>query len=115
VRTILNDIQKATGVSVQATDQGTRSVESVVDQSSQAGESIVALANTIDDSAQAAMQIAASSHEQLVGMDQVAAAMESINEATAQNVKSVKVLEVSAGKLYDLGQKLIALVEQYKV
>ncbi len=115
VRTILNDIQKATSASVAATEQGSKAVESGVSQSSAAGESIVALANTIDDSAQAAMQIAASSHEQLVGMDQVAAAMESINEATAQNVKSVKVLEVSAGKLYDLGQRLIALVEQYKV
>src|SRR5205823_2563408 len=58
VRTILRDIQKATAAAVLATEEGTKSVEAGVAQSAQAGESIVALVERIDEAAQAATQIA---------------------------------------------------------
>ena len=55
------------------------------------------------EAAQAATQIAASSQQQLVGMDQVAAAMENIKQASTQNVASAKQLETAARKLNDAG------------
>ena len=115
VRTILNDIQRATRDSVAATEQGQAAVGLGVEQSNRAGESIVSLARNIDDAAHAAMQIVASSHEQLVGMDQVASAMEAINAASVQNVDAVNVLDVSSKKLRQLGDNLLELVEQTKV
>ncbi len=115
VRTILNDIQRATRDSVAATEQGQSAVSQGVEQSNRAGESIVSLARNIDDAAHAAMQIVASSHEQLVGMDQVASAMEAINAASVQNVDAVNVLDVSSKKLRQLGDNLLELVEQTKV
>ncbi len=114
VRAILNDIQKATGAAVLATEQGAKAVETGVKQSAQAGESIQALANSMADSAQAATQIAASSQQQLIGVDQVASAMESIRQASTQNAASAKQMEDSARDLNELGRKLKALVEQHE-
>ncbi len=115
VRTILNDIQKATSAAVMATEQGTKAVEAGVKQSAQAGESIQALTASVTEAAQSATQIAASSQQQLIGVDQVASAMESIKEATAQNVASAKQMEISAHNLNDVGRKLKQLIERYKV
>lgn len=115
VRAILSDIQKATSVAVMATEQGSKAVEAGVKQSAAAGESIRVLADSIAESTQAATQIAASSQQQLVGMDQVALAMENIKQASAQNVASTKQAETAAQGLHELGQKLKLMVERYKV
>jgi methyl-accepting chemotaxis protein len=115
VRTILNDIQKATGAAVMATEQGSKAVEEGVRQFSQAGQSIQILSASVSEATQAATQIAASSQQQLVGVDQVATAMENVKQASAQNVASAKQLESAAHGLNDLGQSLKQLVEQYRV
>lgn len=115
VRTILSDIQQATNAAVMATEQGSKAVEAGVNQSQEAMEAIRVLADGIGESAQAATQIAASSHQQLVGMDQVALAMENIKQASAQNAASTKQAETAAEGLHELGQKLKDLVEQYQV
>ena len=114
IRGILNEVQKATRHAVQSTDQVSRAVEAGVRQSAQAGEAIETLAGSITVAANAASQIAASSKEQLIGMDQVATAMRSIHQATGQNVASAKQLEISARSLNELGQKLKESVERYR-
>ena len=115
VRTILTDIQKATGAAVLATEQGSKAVEIGVTQSEQAGAAIMALAESVDDAAQSATQIAATSQQQLVGMDQVAQAMESIKQASSQNVGGARQLEESARNLTELGHRLKQQVDQFKV
>ncbi len=115
VRTILGDIQKATSTAVLATEQGSKAVEAGVKRSAEAGESIRLLADSVTEAAQAAVQIAASSQQQMVGMDQVALAMENIKQASMQNVSGTKQAEVAAQNLHALGQKLKQLAEQYKV
>jgi len=47
----------------------------------------------------------------LVGMDQVALAMENIKQASTQNVASTRQAEMAAQNLHQLGQKLKQLVE----
>ena len=106
VRTILGDIQKATSTAVLATEQGNKAVEAGVKQTAETGESIRLLADSITEAAQAATQIAASSQQQMVGMDQVALAMENIKQASVQNVSGTKQAEVAAQNLHELGQKL---------
>ena len=114
VRTILSDIQKATNVAVMATEQGSKAVETGVHQSSQAGETIVTLTTSIGEAAQAASQIAASSQQQLVGMNQVGLAIGNIKKASTQNVESARQLESAARNLNELGQKLGTLVGQQR-
>jgi methyl-accepting chemotaxis protein len=115
VRNILSEIQKATSAAVMATEQGSKAVQSGVKQSAEVDESIRALADTIAEAAQAATQIAASIQQQLVGTDQVALAMESISQASTQNVAGTKQAETAALNLHELGQKFKRLVEQYRV
>jgi methyl-accepting chemotaxis protein len=115
VRTILGDIQKATTAAVMATEQGSKAVDAGTRQTELAGESIQTLTGNVTEAAQAATQIAASSQQQLVGMDQVAVAMESIKQASTQNVASAKQLETAARGLSDLGHRLRQLVERYTV
>lgn len=115
VRAILNDIQKATSTAVMVTEQGTRAVEAGVSQSAKAGDSIRALAGNVVEATQSASQIAASSGQQLAGVEQVASAMESVKAACVQNLNSARNLETAAKKLNELGHKLKDLVARYKV
>lgn len=112
VRGILHDIQKASGAAVLATEQGTRAVEAGEQQATQAGAAIETLTRSVAEAAQSATQIAASNHEQLVGMGQVVGAMESIKQASRQNLESAKQIESAARGLSDLGQKLKKLSER---
>jgi PAS domain S-box-containing protein len=114
VRTILNDIQKATNTAVMATEQGNKAAEEGVRQSKEAGEAIRLMGGSIEESAQAALQIAASSQQQLTGMDQVAQAMGDIKLASEQNATGMKQVEGAVQNLHELGQKLKQLVERYK-
>jgi len=50
-----------------------------------------------------------------VGMDQVALAMQNIEQASAQNVTSAKQTESAAQNLHDLGQKLKQVAAQSRV
>jgi methyl-accepting chemotaxis protein len=115
VRTILGDIQKATNGAVLATEQGTKAVEAGVKQATQSGDSVKALAESVIEASQAATQIAASSQQQLLGMDQVASAMENIKIATTQNIAGAQQSEAAAQNLQELGQKLKHLVGRYKL
>lgn len=115
VRSILNDIQKASSAAVMATEKGSKAVESTVKQSAGTGDSISELSKSISEASQAVMQIAASNQQQLVGMDQVAMAMTNIKQATTQNAAGTKQVEITVKNLHELGQKLKALVEHYKV
>ena len=115
VRTILGDIQKATSAAVLATEQGNKAVEAGVKQAGETGESIRLLAESITEAAAAATQIAASSQQQMVGMDQVALAMENIKQASVQSVAGTKQAEIAAQGLHELGQRLKQVAAQYKV
>ena len=115
VRGILGDIQRATAAAALATEEGGKVVEAGTQQAEVAGGAIRALSDNVNEAAQAALQIAASSQQQLVGVDQVAGAMQNIREASAQNVVSAAQLETTARSLNDLGQRLKVMVDRYKV
>jgi len=115
VRGILNDIQKASSAAVLAAETGSKTVEAAVNQSASTGDAIKELYKSIVEASQAVTQIAASSQQQLVGMDQVALAMVNIKHATTQNASSTKQVESTVRSLQDLGKRLKKIVERYKV
>ena len=115
VRSILGEVQKATSASVMATEQGTKAVESGMRQSSRAGEAIRTLTETVEEAATAASQISASAKEQLVGMDQIALAMQNIKTATSQHVSGTRQAEEAALTLRDLGGRLQELAGRFRV
>ena len=115
VRGILGEIQKATTAAVLATEQGSKAVETGMKQSSEAGESIRLLSASIEESSNSTLQIVTSTQEQAIGMDQIATAILSINQASNQNVAGSRQIETATRNIYDLNQKLQQLVNRYKV
>ncbi|GFO56636.1 chemotaxis sensory transducer [Geomonas sp. Red276] len=115
VRNILGYIQKATTSAVLATEQGSKAVESGVKQSGEAGEAIRQLSQAIEESSNATLQIVTSTQEQAIGMDQIAIAVQSINQASSQNLDGSRQIEAAARDLYQLNQKLQQLVSRYLV
>jgi methyl-accepting chemotaxis protein len=115
VRNILNDVQKATNEAVLATEQGNKAMKTGVKQSLEAGEALRILTDSISETAQVSTQIVASSQQQLVGMDQIGIAMQSINQAGIETAASMIQSEKSARNLNDLGQKLKEIIERFKV
>jgi len=115
VRSILGDIQKATTAAVLATEQGSKAVEAGLKQSSEAGEAIRLLSTSIEDSSNSTLQIVTSTQEQAIGIDQIATAIQSINQASNQNVEGSRQIETATRNIYDLNQKLHQLVSRYKL
>ena len=113
VRKILGDIQKATQSAVMAAEEGTRSTGATIRVVTEAGDSIRALAQTIQEASQAASQIAASAGQQAAGMAQIHQAMRSISDATNQNLASTKQTERATQDLNVLGNRLKELVTSF--
>jgi methyl-accepting chemotaxis protein len=115
IRTILDDTRKWVSTVVMATEQGTKAVESGVEQSVLAGDSIKSLVERVASSAQEASVIAASTDEQLAGIEQASSAMVQIEKAMHQNLEGTSQVEAAAKKLESLGITLNELVKYYKV
>lgn len=115
VRTILNDIQRATSTAVMATEQAGNAVNGGFAQSGRTGEAIQTLARNIQSAAEASSQIAVSAQQQFAGVDQVTVAMENIKQASEQNVEGTRQMELAARNLDTLGRRLKELVAKYQV
>jgi methyl-accepting chemotaxis protein len=114
VRNILRDIQKSISSAVMATEDGTKAVDEGLKLTTISGETIQTLSDSISEASNAAIQIAASSQQQLEGMDQMVIAMENIREASLQSVASTQQSVDSVTELQKLGQKLDEMMKQYK-
>jgi len=114
VKAILSEIQKATNSTVMATEEGTKGVERGVQLSTQAREAIEQLSAVINESAQIATQVVAGGHQQQTGVEQIALAMQNINQATVQSLASTRQAEKSAQALNDLARKMYETVAKYR-
>jgi methyl-accepting chemotaxis protein len=115
VRAILNDIQKAISGAVMATEQGSKAVDAGVMQSQQAGESIRTMSEAVSESALATTQIVASTNEQVIGIDQVALAMDNIKRASEQIAASIRHAESSSMNLHELGIRLKQVIGRFRI
>ena len=115
VRGILGEIQKAMTKAVLLAEQGSKTVDAGYARAQNSGEAIRALDGSIVESSEMALQIAATSQQQMVGMDQVASAMSSIREASQSNVSGTRQMDQATRNLHALGVKLQGLVAQFKL
>jgi methyl-accepting chemotaxis protein len=110
VRTILGEIQRATQGVVMAAEQGVKASDTGVAVAAKAGEAIRQLRESVTESAQVAQQILVTAQQQAAGMDQIALAMQNIQQASTQNMASTRQVERSAHDLTELSRRLKALV-----
>jgi methyl-accepting chemotaxis protein len=115
VEAILGDVQSATSAAVLASQEGSAVVERGLELTERAGEGIRSLSDTIQESFDAAQQIAASAQEQSVGIEQIAEAMNHVNEGTSQFLDGAHQSQMAAEKLGELSAQLAAVTERYRV
>ena len=115
VREILGEIQKAANTAVMVTEEGTKRSDTGVLQVKQTGEAIRTINEYIQQVAQAADQIAASTREQLTGIGQIVVAMENINEAATQSESGTHQVEQAAQSMNALAAQLNRIVGQYQL
>lgn len=106
VREILGEIQRATNSAVMVTEEGSKGVDTGQVLVNKAGSSIRDLSRAIEEAAMAAMQIAASTRQQTIGMDQLTQAMRTIKHATTETVSSTMQVEASVQRLRDAASRL---------
>ncbi len=112
---ILSEIQQATNATVMATEEGTKSVERGTRLAAQAQQSIDQLSEVIEASSQAATQMIAGGQQQSVGINQVAMAIQNINQATIQGLTGARQAEKVAQGLNEQAQQLAEIVQQYRL
>ncbi|WP_312679714.1 methyl-accepting chemotaxis protein [Stutzerimonas nitrititolerans] len=115
VRGILGDIQKATTKAILLAEQGSKAVETGYERARVSGESIRTLSVSIEESTDVAQQIAATSQQQMAGMDQIASAMEYINQASQDNVAGTRQVDLAARNLHAVGLKLKTLTSRFRL
>ncbi|MEO0562023.1 MAG: methyl-accepting chemotaxis protein [Chloroflexota bacterium] len=106
VREILGEIQRATNSAVMVTEEGSKGVDEGQTLVNRAGESIRELAQAIEEASFAAMQIAASTRQQTIGVDQLTGAMRTIKHATAEALTSTMQVESSAKRLQETSRRV---------
>jgi methyl-accepting chemotaxis protein len=113
VEQILVEIQRGVNKAVMATEDGMKGADLGVSLAREGGLSIQELTESVTESVQVASQIAVAAGQQLAGMDQIAQAMQSIDQATLQNVTGAQQSERAAQDLNRLAEQLREVVEQY--
>ena len=110
-RTILSEIQKAGNTAVRAAEEGREAVDAGRRQSLETGELIQTLAGRAAEVAQAQAQISATSRQQLGGMERIAKAIESIDQASDQSLEGTRQVDQEIARLQDLALRLGRLVQ----
>ncbi len=115
VKQILTEIQKGTSGAVLAIERGTKAAAAGLELGEQAGEAIRRLAETVEASSESALQIAASSQEQVVGMEQLVHAVQNIRDAMSQNTEAAHQIEESVRDLDRLSQALKEVTDRFRL
>ncbi|MBI3782548.1 MAG: methyl-accepting chemotaxis protein, partial [Deltaproteobacteria bacterium] len=112
---IIGDIQKAATDVILASDRTTKNAESGIQLSVDSGNAIRSLASSLAEATASVADILDNSQRQLVDIDQIAASMANIREASNQNVASVHGIEGSVRDLAIVNRNLQGLVKHYKL
>jgi methyl-accepting chemotaxis protein len=112
VRALLEEIQQGTNTTVMATEEGIKGVDEGVRLAAKTGDAIAQLAAVIDESAQVAAQMVAGGRQQAAGVEHIALAMSSINQAMAHSLASTRQAEKAAEDLNDLARQMVVSIEE---
>lgn len=115
VKEILNEIQKSVQEAVEVIRKGSDTVDEGSRLVNDDKEIVEILTESVETATQASIQISSSSQQQMSGMDQIVPAMQNIRQASEQNVLGIRQVQQASHDLAELGQKLNAILAQYKL
>jgi methyl-accepting chemotaxis protein len=115
VRAILQDIKLAGREAVRAIEEGSRRAESGMLVANAAGDAIKRLGDAIAASSASAMQIASSTRQQSVGVEQIWQATKEIDRIATETANGIQQLETAAGNMKSLSSTMAEIVGRYKI
>jgi len=115
VRGILDEIQKATTSTVLVTEEGSKRVESGVNQVHEIGTNFNRLYGVIVESSNAAKQIASATYQQVAGIEQIAMGMRAISQAANDSATGAKQQSATAQNLSALAGSINSIVQRYRL
>jgi methyl-accepting chemotaxis protein len=115
VRSILDEIQKATTSTVMVTEEGSKRVESGVNQVHEIGTNFNRLYGVIVESSNAAKQIASATYQQVAGIEQIAMGMRAISQAANDSATGAKQQSMTAQNLSALAASINSIVQRYRL
>jgi methyl-accepting chemotaxis protein len=115
VRAILQDIKLAGRDAVRAIEEGSRRAETGTQVAEAAGESIHRLGEAIAASSAAAMQIASSTRQQSVGVEQIWQATKEIDRIANETAQGILKIEEAAGNMKNLSAAMAEIVGRYRI
>jgi methyl-accepting chemotaxis protein len=115
VQKILEEIRRATEKAVIVTEEGTKGVDKGTGLVEQMGGIVTSLADTIYETMIASQQIEAAVRQESLGIEQITAGMNEINQVTASFVATVKQSTESINQLDKLAKNIKECVDFYIV
>jgi methyl-accepting chemotaxis protein len=115
VQKILEDIRHATEKAVLAMEEGTKGVDVGTGLVEQTGEIVRSLSDVIHDATIASQQIEAAIRQEGIGIEQITAGMNEINQVTASSVEGVKQTTEAINNLGNIANTLKKYTDTYKV
>lgn len=115
VQKILEDIRRATEKAVMATEEGTKGVDHGTTLVEKTGEIVASLRDVIHETTIASQQIEAAIRQEGVGIEQITAGMNEINQVTSSFVESVKQTNEAIDNLAIIAKSLKEYVDVYQL
>lgn len=115
VQKILEDIRHAAEKAVMVTEEGTKGVDHGTGLVEETGEIVRNLSEVIHETTIASQQIEAAVRQEGVGIEQITAGMNEINQVTASFVASVKQTTEAISNLASIAKDLKERVDTYKI
>lgn len=115
VQKILENIRHATEKAVMVTEEGTKGVDQGMILVEQTGDVVRSLSDVIDETTVASQQIEAAIRQEGIGIEQITAGMNEINQVTASSVDSVKQTTEAIANLATLVKNLKEHIDVYKI
>ncbi len=110
INLLVADIQRAINSTVMVTDEGTKTVESGVNIASETAAAFAGVANAINNVVLSSQQISLNAKQQLIAIEQVVQAMNSLNQAAAQTACGISQTKVGTQKLNEAALDLKAVL-----
>lgn len=115
VQKILEDIRHATEKAVFVTEEGTKGVDQGTKLVEQMGGIVHSLTETINETMIASQQIEAAVRQESLGIEQITAGMNEINQVTSSFVDTVVQTTESIGQLASIATSMKGYVDVYKI
>lgn len=110
INLLVGDIQMAINSTVMVTEQGTKTVEAGVNIAEETAQAFVGVANAINNVVLSSQQISMNAKQQVIAIEQVVDAMNSLNQAAAQTASGIGQTKLGTQKLNEAALDLKAVV-----